>query len=70
MVLKNLIWFLPETGDPRHPSSFKPGKTAFSQPTCDVQPSTTDLPYLLDPPLFYDVDQATESRDGLFFHPF
>jgi hypothetical protein len=23
MVLKNLIWFMPETGDPRHPSSFK-----------------------------------------------
>jgi hypothetical protein len=29
--LKNLIWFMPETGNPRHPSSFKPGKTAFSQ---------------------------------------
>ena len=51
MVLKNLIWFMPETGDPRHPSSFKPGKTACSQPTCDVQPSTTALPHLLDPQL-------------------
>lgn len=40
---------MPETGDPRHSSSFKPGKTAFSQPTCDVQPSTTGLPHLPRP---------------------
>ena len=51
MVLKNLIWFMPETGDPRHPSSFKPGKTAFSQPTWRRATIYDGLAHLLDPPL-------------------
>jgi len=51
MVLKNLISFMPETGDPRHPSSFNLEKQHSPSRRATCNHLRRPCPHLLDPPL-------------------